>query len=189
MRQLSSRSRRAPDAGTSCWISTATGRGAGDRNGTRASGPNARRRRSSPRCSPPRTPEPTLLRRRSRWGVPGRPLVAGDRGDGAADVRGVPSACRVYVIPSLGSIPLQSATTDRLSTFYLQLHRTGGRDGTALAPATVRRVHVTLHRAFQDAMSWGYLNRNPAALAVKPKQRSAGSVDMRTWTADELRVR
>jgi integrase len=36
-------------------------------------------------------------------------------------------------------------------------------------------------------MSWGYLNRNPAALAVKPKQRSAGSVDMRTWTADELR--
>jgi hypothetical protein len=96
---------------------------------------------------------------------------------------------RVYVIPSLGSIPLQSVTTDRLSTFYLQLHRTGGRDGTALAPATVRRVHATLHRAFRDAMSWGYLNRNPAALAVKPKQRSAGSVDMRTWTADELRVR
>jgi integrase len=94
---------------------------------------------------------------------------------------------RVYVIPALGSIPLQSVTTDQLSTFYLQLHRTGGRDGGALAPATVRRVHATLHRGFRDAMSWGYLNRNPAALAVKPKQRSAGSVEMKTWTADELR--
>jgi integrase len=36
-------------------------------------------------------------------------------------------------------------------------------------------------------MSWGYLNRNPAALAVKPKQRSAGSVEMKTWTAAEVR--
>jgi hypothetical protein len=81
---------------------------------------------------------------------------------------------RVYVIPALGSIPLQSVTTDQLSTFYLQLRRTGGRDEGALAPATVRRVHATLHRAFRDAMSWGYLNRNPAALAVKPKQRLAG---------------
>jgi integrase len=94
---------------------------------------------------------------------------------------------RVYVNPALGSIPLQSVTTDQLSTFYLQLHRAGGRDGAALAPATVRRIHATLHRAFRDAMSWGYLNRNPAALAVKPKQRGAGSVEMRTWTAAELR--
>jgi integrase len=94
---------------------------------------------------------------------------------------------RVYVNPVLGSIPLQSVTTDQLSTFYLKLQRSGGRDGTALAPATVRRVHATLHRAFRDAMSWGYLNRNPAALAIKPRQRSAGSVEIRTWTADELR--
>ena len=94
---------------------------------------------------------------------------------------------RVYVNPALGSIPLQSLTTDQLSTFYLHLHRVGSRDGTALAPTTVRRVHATLHRSFRDAMSWGYLNRNPAALAIKPKQRSAGSVEMKTWTVAEVR--
>jgi integrase len=94
---------------------------------------------------------------------------------------------RVYVNPALGSIPLQSVTTDQLNAFYLQLHRAGGRDGAALAPATVRRVHATLHRAFRDAMSWGYLNRNPAAPAVKPKQRSPGSVEMKTWTVADVR--
>jgi integrase len=94
---------------------------------------------------------------------------------------------RVYVNPALGSIPLQSVTADQLSTFYLQLHRAGGREGASLAPTTVRRAHATLHRAFRDAMSWGYLNRNPAALAVKPKQRSPGSVEMKTWTVADVR--
>jgi hypothetical protein len=65
---------------------------------------------------------------------------------------------------------------------YRELRQGGGRRGGELAPATVRRIHATLHRALKDAVAWGYLLRNPAAVAVKPKQQPAGSVHMRVWS-------
>ena len=94
---------------------------------------------------------------------------------------------RVYINPSLGSYSLQAITPDLLSRLYRELQQGGGRRGGALAPATVRRIHATLHRALKDAVAWGYLLRNPASVAVKPKQPAAGSVHMRVWSAAELR--
>lgn len=94
---------------------------------------------------------------------------------------------RLYVVPSLGRVPLQALTPDQLSTLYRQLRASGGLNGKALTPATVVRVHAAAHRAFRDAVNWGYVLRNPATAAMKPKQRSAGSLEMRTWSAAELR--
>jgi integrase len=94
---------------------------------------------------------------------------------------------RVYINPNLGSYSLQAITPELLTRMYRELRQGGGRRGGELAPATVRRIHATLHRALKDAVAWGYLLRNPAAVAVKPKQQPAGSVHMRVWSAAELR--
>src|SRR5207245_2063569 len=56
-----------------------------------------------------------------------------------------------------------------------------------LSPATVRRVHATLHRAFRDAVRWNRLVRNPADLANPPKLGAMTERECSTWTAAELR--
>jgi hypothetical protein len=101
---------------------------------------------------------------------------------------GYTSHVRLYVAPRLGAEQLQRVTPDQLSKFYRDLLRTGGHAGGSLSPNTVRRVHATLHRAFRDATRWGYLQRNPAAAAVKPRQPAIGARDITTWTAAELRT-
>jgi hypothetical protein len=60
---------------------------------------------------------------------------------------------RVYINPNLGSYSLQAITPDLLSRLYREPRQGGGRRGGALAPATVRRVHATLHRALKDAVA------------------------------------
>lgn len=93
---------------------------------------------------------------------------------------------RVYVVPRLGRTQLQQLTPDRISAFYRDLTKAGGKVGQPLSASTVCHVHATLHRALQDAVRWGYLVRNPATAAVKPRQRGAASADIATWTATEL---
>jgi len=48
----------------------------------------------------------------------------------------------------------------------------------------VHSVHITLNRAFRDAVTWRYITENPVTLATRVRQpRKAHDV----WTADELR--
>src|SRR6266511_1667 len=86
---------------------------------------------------------------------------------------------RRHVTPSLGHLRLQTVTTSTLNTFYASLIQDG------LAPATVRRVHSTVHRSLRDAVRTGKINRNPASVAEVPKGRRP---EMRTWTADQVRI-
>lgn len=94
----------------------------------------------------------------------------------------------LYLRPQLGALQLQQITPDHLSRFYRDLQKGGGRGGRTLSPTTVRRVHATVHRALKDAVRWGHLRVNPAAVAIKPRQPGAGSADIMTWTAAELRI-
>lgn len=94
----------------------------------------------------------------------------------------------LYLRPQLGALQLQQITPDHLSRFYRDLQKGGGRGGRTLSPTTVRRVHATVHRALKDAVRWGHLRANPAAVAVKPRQPGAGSADITTWTAAELKT-
>ena len=52
---------------------------------------------------------------------------------------------------------------------YRTLRDEGGRNGTPLAPATIRQVHAILRRSLVHAERWGWINRNPATLASPPK--------------------
>ncbi|MDQ4032878.1 MAG: site-specific integrase, partial [Actinomycetota bacterium] len=63
--------------------------------------------------------------------------------------------------------------------------RVPGSLSPGLAPKTVRNVHVMLHRALTDAVSWRYLSRNPASEARPPKvSRQRRPV----WTPEQLRT-
>ncbi len=52
---------------------------------------------------------------------------------------------------------------------YRELRDSGGRNGKPYAPATVRQVHAVIRRALHQAERWGWISRNPAALASPPK--------------------
>ncbi len=93
----------------------------------------------------------------------------------------------LYVIPRLGAEQLQRLTPDQLSHFYRDLQKAGGRDGGPLSANTVRRVHATVHRALRDGVRWGYLQRNAAQVAVKPRQPNVGTSGATTWTAAEVK--
>ncbi|MBW3604149.1 MAG: site-specific integrase [Actinobacteria bacterium] len=98
---------------------------------------------------------------------------------------------RCHVIPRLGQIPLQRLSPAHLNAFYAELITAGRVDGTGgLSPKTVREIHVIVRKALKDAVRWGRVNRNVAALADPPSQRSAVASrrrTMRTWTPAQLR--
>jgi len=96
---------------------------------------------------------------------------------------------RIYINPRLGSTPLQKLTPADVSKFYSSLANGGrvakpGRAETSLAPATIRRIHVTLRQGLEDALRWGFVARNVAS-AVRPP-RTASPQEMTTWSAQEL---
>lgn len=85
-----------------------------------------------------------------------------------------------HLVPALGHLPLQKLEPDHLDGLYAAL----GAE-KHLGPATIRNVHVTAHRALQDAVRWGKVPRNVASLASPPKRVRT---EMQTWSADELRA-
>ncbi len=92
-----------------------------------------------------------------------------------------------YVIPRLGSVPLQILTPAGLNAFYADL-LTGGRTTRegGLAPRSVQYCAMILKRALGEAVRWSLIPRNPADLADPP--RPAAASEMRTWSAGELRA-
>jgi integrase len=58
-----------------------------------------------------------------------------------------------------------------------------------LSLKSVREVHVTLHRAFEDAVAWKYLPSNPCSRVNAPsatKARNERKKAIRTWTAEQV---
>ncbi len=74
-----------------------------------------------------------------------------------------------HLKPHLGHLPVMKLTTADIDGFYAYLRRGGGRDGRALAPGTVHRVHVVLHRALAQAVRWEWIWLNPASQASPPR--------------------
>jgi integrase len=93
-----------------------------------------------------------------------------------------------HIIPALGQIPLQQLASAQLNGLYARLITDGRGPGKGgLSPATVRRVHATLHRALKDATRWNKIPRSPADGADPP--RAAGfEHPMKVWGAKELRT-
>ncbi|MFP3880584.1 MAG: tyrosine-type recombinase/integrase [Dehalococcoidia bacterium] len=88
------------------------------------------------------------------------------------------SIVRVYLIPSLGNIPLIQLKPEHIQKHYSAMQNRG------LSALTVRYHHTVMHKALQTAMKWGLLRLNAADGVDVPHSRRN---DMQTW--DEFEVR
>jgi len=87
-----------------------------------------------------------------------------------------------HIIPALGTLPLQHLGAPHINAFYAGLLLTGRGEGKGgLSPATVRRVHATLHRALHDAVRWNRILKNPVDAADPPRAPSP-FLEMKVWS-------
>jgi integrase len=87
----------------------------------------------------------------------------------ASTVRETRSIVEHHLKPHLGHLAVNKLTTLDIDDLYKHLLRGGGRDSRPLAPGTVHRVHVVLHRAFTQAVRWEWVWLNPAHAASPPR--------------------
>jgi integrase len=59
------------------------------------------------------------------------------------------------------------------------------KPGAPLAPKAVRHAHTMLHKALNDAVRWGRVNRNVADLAEPPRPSTP---EMKVYDTEQLRV-
>lgn len=68
-----------------------------------------------------------------------------------------------HLIPRLGAAKLEDLDTHTIQLFYNSLAKSG------LAPKTVKNIHGVLHAALEQAISNGYIHKNPTAGCKLPK--------------------
>ena len=71
---------------------------------------------------------------------------------------------RTYIIPNLGEIKVRDLRPENIQAFYNRLF-----DGE-VGVYTIRKIHITLHSALQQAVRTGMIGRNPASFAQPPKE-------------------
>lgn len=94
-----------------------------------------------------------------------------------------------YIKPYLGNVLVQDLTTHDLDIFYNNLRDKpaivlkGHKDtGKTISPQVIEKIHTLLHSALNQAITWGYIQVNPAQNATLPEyDKTARAV----WTADE----
>jgi integrase len=103
---------------------------------------------------------------------------------------------RLHVKPHIGSVPLASLTSARLTKLYRELETSGRRNGKGeltgegLSARTVRYIHTIIGAALAAAVDAEppLLIRNPAGKASPPTAQQAEAPEMHPWTADQLRA-
>jgi len=90
-----------------------------------------------------------------------------------------------YLVPRIGGLKIQTLKPDHLNKAYRELRKHGGRNSRSLSDRTVELTHVTIRHALKDAQRWGYVNRNVADAANRPRVKRRK--EMNTWTAVQLR--
>lgn len=71
-----------------------------------------------------------------------------------------------YLKPTLGVIPLGKLDTHSIQLFYKSLSTEEGKN---LSAKTVKNIHGVLHKSLQQAVTNGYIRKNPATACVLPK--------------------
>ena len=95
-----------------------------------------------------------------------------------------------YVKPIIGDMKLEDITPRVMDRFYrdlLTVKAVPGNNGKSkhefLTPHTVREIHKALRNAFNQAVKWEMMSRNPVEHATLPKVESK---QRDIWTADTL---
>ena len=80
-------------------------------------------------------------------------------------------AVRVHIKPALGRLKLKKLTSAHLAGFYQD------RLAAGFAPASVNKLHVTLHKALEQAVKWHMVPRNVAEAVKAPRPAPARDAD------------
>jgi integrase len=85
-------------------------------------------------------------------------------------IDGYKSNVENYIIPNIGTIPLQKLSPMHLQDMYLKLSKNGRLDGKGgLSPTTIRAIHRTLGKALDQALRMQQVKRNVSSLVTIPK--------------------
>lgn len=80
-----------------------------------------------------------------------------------------------YIKPIIGDVKLDDISPRMLTKFYKDLQavkaapRYGHTDNELISPSTIREIHKLLRNAFNQAVKWEIMARNPAQNATVPK--------------------
>ena len=85
-----------------------------------------------------------------------------------------------YILPRIGTIPLDKLSARHVQEMESALLREGGRNGRPLSPRTVLQVHRILSKALKEAKKLGILGRNVAE-AVDPPRITKHEARTLTW--------
>ena len=95
-----------------------------------------------------------------------------------------------YIIPLIGDTKLNDINTRFLEKFYQSMTQMPGhinpisRKGNEfISPSTIRDIHKLLRSAFQQAVKWELMDKNPAANASTPKWKKK---ERDIWTAETV---
>ena len=90
---------------------------------------------------------------------------------------------RNYINPYFGSIRLEELTPRLVSKLYMKFQNKPRYcvayhkyEGQTVSASTLKSVHKLLHSAFEQAVLWEYVDRNPFHKGALPKTKSAPSV-------------
>ncbi len=88
-------------------------------------------------------------------------------------------AVRVHIKPHLGRLKLRKLTPAHVASFYQDKLAAGS------APASVNKLHVTLHKALNQAVKWNMIPRNVTEAVKAPRPASE---EMRTLSPAQVRA-
>lgn len=95
-----------------------------------------------------------------------------------------------YIVPCIGDTKLNDINTRFLEKFYQRMQQMPGhinpiskKGREHIAPSTIRDVHKLLRSAFQQAVKWELMEKNPAINANTPKWKKQ---EREIWTAETL---
>ena len=87
---------------------------------------------------------------------------------------------RLHIEPALGRVKLKSVTPAHVQNLYRD------RLDSGLSPVTVQKIHVVLHKAFDQAVKWSLVPRNVTE-AVRASRLTEFSVNFETLCPSVLR--
>ena len=95
-----------------------------------------------------------------------------------------------YIRPIIGSMKLQDITTRVIEGYYQKLlkyeavdPKFGTRKNEYVSTSTIRDIHKTLRSAFEQAIKWELMEKNPCTHATVPKHTPQ---KREIWTAETL---
>lgn len=98
---------------------------------------------------------------------------------------------RNYIIPIIGDTKLSEINTRFMEKYYQTLLKTpsvinpifGKRLNETVGTSTIRDIHKLLHSAFDQAVKWELMEKNPCIHATVPKHKAK---KREIWTVEQL---